>query len=371
MYFFARWLCERYVRVSEPTNIFIERIPVHHVFPSMRLLIGSVLILIILSALVVIPSKEETSKINGASLVSPPREIGLDRFEELKDINAGWVAIIPYGFSRIGEPSVTFDHDRQWWGERTEGTRELIRFAKAKGLKVMLKPHVWVMGQGWTGDYQLNSEEKWKNWEKDFTKYIMNHARVADSLDVEMICIGTEYRTPAKERPEFWKSLIKEVKSVYHGKITYASNWDNFQNISWWAEVDYIGIDSYFPLAEGESPGLEEIKKGWGPLRDELMQFSKKWDKQILFTEYGFQSVKGGAGKHWEVDKSIDNLDLGVQQRAYEATFQSLWGEPWFAGGFFWKWHLTSRGAERNKTRFTPQGKPAAEVIARWYGKSN
>ncbi len=333
-------------------------------------ILGLSFVLLAVSAKMLVSSESET-KINGVSLVSPPREISSDKLGELKRVNADWVAVIPYGFSRSGQPSVTYDHVRQWWGERTEGSCELIKFAKANGLKVMLKPHVWVMGEGWTGDYKLESEEDWKRWEQDFSKYIFNYVKVADSLNVEMLCIGTEYRTPAKERPTFWRSLIKEIRKNYSGKVTYASNWDNYMNISWWDELDFIGIDSYFPLAEGENPSLEEIKAGWWPLKAELESFSKKWGKPILFTEYGYQSVKGGAGKHWEVDKSIENANMEVQSNAYEATFQTLWDESWFAGGFLWKWHLTTRGAERNKTRFTPQGKPAEKIIAKWYGKSN
>ncbi len=336
----------------------------------MRLFVPGFVLLVGISALVFIPSDAD-EKINGVSLVSPPRVIPSDKVSEVKRINAGWVAVIPYGFSRPGQGRVTFDHERQWWGERTEGTSELISYAKSNGFKVMLKPHVWVLGEGWTGDYKPHNEEEWKTWEQDFSNYILHHARLAASLNVEMLCIGTEYRTPAKERPEFWRGLIKEIKKEYSGKITYASNWDNYMNITWWDEVDYIGIDSYFPLAEGDSPSLEEIKAGWVPLKEELQSFSKEWKKRILFTEYGFQSVKGGAGKHWEVDKSHENADMEVQSKAYEATFQSIWNEPWFAGGFLWKWHLTTRGAERNKTRFTPQGKPAEKIIAKWYGKSS
>ncbi len=310
-------------------------------------------------------------KINGVSLVSPPREVSENRLREVNRINAGWVAVIPYAFSRSGQPSVSFDHERQWWGERTHGSCKLIDFAKSNGFKIMLKPHVWVMGQGWTGDFKLASEEEWKTWEDDYTRYLLNYAKVADSLEVEMLCVGTEYRTPARERPAFWKSLIEQVRQIYGGKITYASNWDNYMNIVWWDQVDYIGIDAYFPLAEGDNPKLEEIKKGWLPLQTDLRSFSKKWDKPILFTEYGFQSVDGGAGKHWEVSKSSEHANMEVQCKAYEATFESFWKEPWFAGGFLWKWHLTIRGAERNRTRFTPQGKPAEEVIAEWYSKSN
>ena len=335
----------------------------------MRIFIIALLLLIGLSALIFIPSGK-LAKINGVSLVSPPREIEPEKLSELKAINASWVAVIPYGFSRSGQPAVTFDHQRQWWGERTDGACELIKYAHDQGMKVMLKPHVWVMGEGWTGDFQLKTEEDWKKWEQDYSNYILNHAKAADSMGVELFCIGTEYRYPAKERSQFWKALIREVKKVYDGPLTYASNWDNFMNISWWDEVDYIGVDSYFPLAEGDNPSLDEIKNGWAPMKEELKELASKWNRPVLFTEYGFQSVNGGAGKHWEVDKSSQNVNMEVQKTAYEATFESVWDEPWFVGGFLWKWHLTTRGAEHNVTRFTPQGKPAEKIIAEWYLKS-
>lgn len=337
----------------------------------MRLSIVLIFLAFGVAAMVVLPSYKR-EPINGVSLVNPPRVIGMEEMGEVKRINAGWVGVIPYGFSRSGEPQVTFDSERQWWGERTEGSCMLIEYAKSHNLKVMLKPHVWVRGEGWTGDFDLNSEDDWKVWEKDFSSYILNYVRVADSLNVEMLCIGTEYRQPAKERPAFWRELIKDIRKVYDGKITYASNWDNYENISWWDAVDYIGIDAYFPLAEGAHPTIAEIEEGWEPIKVELASFSAKWDKPILFTEYGFQSANGAAGKHWELDKSSENINEQLQADAYQATYQALMDENWFAGGFLWKWHFTYQGGGRWRgTEWTPQNKPAEKVIARWYGKNH
>ena len=334
----------------------------------MRLLVVFSLLVLGAVAMVLQPVKD-TIRINGASVVNPPRKITSEKMGEVKRINAGWVALIPYAFSRDGEPQVSFDHSNQWWGEHTDGNSQLIQYAHNHGLKVMVKPHVWARGAGWVGDFDLETEEKWQIWERDYTKYILNHAIKADSMNVELFCIGTEYRIPAKERPQFWRSLIKQVREVYKGKITYASNWDNFQNITWWDEVDYIGVDAYFPLAEGRHPTVEEIKKGWQPIKQILSVFSEKWNKPILFTEYGFQSANGAAGSHWEVDKSESSANPQLQADAYEATFQALENEEWWAGGFFWKWHFTSRYGRWRGTEWTPQNKPAEEVIARWYAK--
>lgn len=335
----------------------------------MRIILFSIFLLVGLAALTLIPS-EKSKKINGVSLVSPPRVIDANTMGEVKRINAGWVAVIPYAFSRSGEPDVSYDHDRQWWGERTEGTCMQIQYAKENDLKVMLKPHVWVRGEGWTGDFKLATEEQWLQWEHDFSSYILNHAKVADSMQVEILCIGTEYRTPAKERPEFWRGLIQDVRKIYDGKITYAANWDNYENITWWDEVDYIGIDAYFPLMQGDNPTVEEIKNGWNPHKQNLSAFAKKWKKAILFTEYGFQSADGAAGNHWEVEQSEEGGNQELQANAYEATFQALEKENWFAGGFLWKWHfnLELKGRVR-PTAWTPQGKLAEQVIAKWYAK--
>lgn len=329
------------------------------------------LLVIAAMAFLLVLERDSFQRIKGANIVNPPRPILSSDMAELHRVNADWVAVIPYGFSRSGRPELTFDHNMQWWGERTEGNNQLIQFAKENGFKVMLKPHVWIGGEGWAGDYKLASEEEWQIWERDFRAYIIHHAKQAETLQVELFCIGTEYRIPAKERPEFWRKLIDDVRKVYKGKLTYAANWDNYQNITWWDELDFIGIDSYFPLAEGEHPSIEKIREGWEPVKKDLQKFSTKWDKKILFTEYGFQSANGAAANHWEVDKSSSNTNDQIQADAYEATFQAFENERWFAGGFFWKWHFNSKGGNWRGTEWTPQGKPAEEVIAKWYGKEN
>lgn len=336
----------------------------------MRLLMLA--ILVVIGGLVMVASgTEDRYQINGASLVNPPRPISMEALGPVKRTNAEWVALIPYAFSRSGEPKVTFDHSRQWWGEHTDGNCQLIQFAKDQGLKVMVKPHVWSMGDGWVGDFDLGTESEWKVWEKDYTAYILNHAVKADSMNVEMLCIGTEYRIPSRERPAFWRSLIRQVREVYKGKITYAANWDNFDQITWWDAVDYIGIDAYFPLVEGDHPSVDAIEKAWTPIKNDLSAHSRKWNKPILFTEYGFQSANGAAGPHWDVDKSETNVNLQLQADAYEATFRALQDESWWMGGFFWKWHIVTRGDRWRGTEWTPQNKPAEQVIAKWYGKNN
>lgn len=313
---------------------------------------------------------ENSEKINGVSYVGTRHVTGPDSFIPIKSVHANWVAITPYAFARAGEPSVSFNNRRQWWGERRDGVISTINNAKSHGLKVMLKPHVWVRGQGWAGDFDLETEEDWKIWEQDYADYILSYSRIADSLGVEMIAVGTEYRKAVVKRPQFWTDLISEIRAFYDGKITYAANWDNYENVVFWDKVDFIGVDAYFPVSEEKVPTSEQVKEGWQGLKTELSGFSKKHSKPILFTEFGFRSVDFTADGHWKRDLDQMSPNFEAQVNAYQGIFESVWDENWFAGGFLWKWfprHEQAGG--KNDNRFTPQNKPAEETIRQWFGR--
>jgi hypothetical protein len=313
--------------------------------------------------------KEPAEKMNGVCFVAPRHEVLDQHIEPILNINADWIAVTPYGFSRAGEPNVSFNHRRQWKGEKIQGAIQTIVASKKMGLKVMLKPHIWVKGQGWAGEFDLPDEHSWKIWEKDYSEYIITFAKVADSLSVELLCIGTEYKIAVQKRPKFWENLIKNVRVVYKGKLTYAANWDNYENVTFWSELDYIGVDSYFPICKDQTPRVDVLVKNWKDTKIKLKSFSSKRKKKIIFTEFGYRSMDHTAGGHWEMDRQEGMLNMEGQKNALEAIFKTYWSEDWFAGGFLWKWHAdhVNRGGD-NDTRYTPQNKPAQEVVKLWYG---
>ncbi|MEQ9303582.1 MAG: hypothetical protein RJQ14_06655 [Marinoscillum sp.] len=326
-------------------------------------------VFILLGVLLINPDLEpvvHNEKINGVSLVNPFEQIDSAEMSDIKRLRADWVAIIPFGFSNQGEPEVHYNHDRQWWGERVDGCAELVRLAHLNGFNVMLKPHVWMRGN-WIGDFDLNSESDWKTWEANYAEYILTYARQAEAMNVEMLCIATELKQVVLKRPDYWPDLIDKIREVYHGELTYAANWDNYQNVSFWSALDFIGIDAYFPLVHSETPDLQGLKKAWKPLIAELKSYGENLGKPILFAEYGYMSANGAAGNHWEIGREA-TVNLEAQQIAYEALYQSLWEEEWFAGGFLWKWHFGENIGGENNSRFTPQGKPVEATIAKWYG---
>lgn len=323
------------------------------------------------------PSHRTVERIDGVSLVAPRRPVPAERMGAVAEVGAGWVAVVPYAFLRPGGDEVVFDRDGQFWGERVEGVRRQIEHARSHGLEVLLKPHVWIRRGGWVGDYAPEDEEGWGAFERSYRAYVLGAARLAEELDVEMLCVGTEMKRIVAERPGLFRRLVSDVREVYGGELTYAANWDSYADVPFWDELDYVGVDAYFPLSGAAVPTVGELERAWRPRVRELRDASRRWDRPILFTEFGYRALAGAAGEQWKLPdvRRTDpaRAEPRAQARAYEALFRAWWGEPWFAGGFLWKWYLEEMDGRRGErvlaTGYTPQGKPAAEVIARWYGE--
>ena len=290
---------------------------------------------------------------------------------EVVDINANWIAVIPFAYTRLGQTGVRYNiSGQQWWGEQPQGIRETIRLAKEADIDVLLKPQVYIPGS-WPGALDFESEDDWQNWEDNYKNYILELVAIAVEYEVAMFCIGTEFRISTKKRAKFWINLIQEIREIYSGKLTYAANWDDYDQVTFWKELDFIGVDAYFPLSESKSPTVEELKKGWQPWKAKMKVISEENNKPIIFTEYGYRSVDYTAKKPWMVDRTNEAVNLKAQANAKEAIFSEFWQEEWFAGGYVWKWFIDheSSGGEKDN-RFTPQNKPAEEIIKSFYNNN-
>jgi hypothetical protein len=314
-----------------------------------------------------------TNKINGISLVASPDSLTLKDLKPLQELQANYIAIMPFGFIKNTEhPEIIFNTNRQWFGETSKGAKQYIALLHQNGFEVMVKPHIWIWNGEYTGLLKMTSEAHWKELEDAYRDFILTYAKMAEEMQCNLFCIGTELELFVANRPEYWERLIAEIRTVFSGKLTYASNWDEYSRVPFWKKLDYIGIDAYFPITESQNPTLKELKQGWLPWKEKLKITATTFNKPILFTEYGYRSMDYAAKEPWTVDHTIKSNNLEAQKNALQALYESLWSEPWMAGGFLWKWHKNHPeigGLENN--RFTPQNKPAQNIIKQYYKKAN
>lgn len=334
----------------------------------------SKIILSVCISLALLACKAQTSppvmneKFNGLSFVGNPKPIDATALDKVMQVNANAITLMPFGYGNSSEPHLTFENlDWQWWGESAKGVESCIQQAQAKGLKVIIKPQLWFNRGSFTGHHSYDNDADWEIFEADYTRFIMIFAELSEKYHLPAFCIGTELCTFAEERPAYWSTLIKSVRDVYHGKLTYAANWDSYTRMPFWDELDYIGVDAYFPLSESETPSAKELQRAWYPICRKLERMSKEYGKPILFMEWGYRSTNFCADKPWETGRG-GSVNLQAQATAIEAVFTEVWDEPWFAGGFIWKWFPEyDRAGGTDDNRFTPQNKPAEQIIQRYF----
>ncbi len=332
------------------------------------------------------PILKEEGKINGMSFRAPRLPpLTFDMVENINDSHANWVALVPEATLQRNDLNLRPDEKNDWWGETIEANIQAILFAKKAGFKIMLKPHIVLSdqeqkerntpisindktrGAKWIGDFEAKNQADWGKWERSYEAYILELAHLADSLDVELFCIGTELRQSTVKRPSYWKQLIKKVRIVYHGQLTYSANWDEYAKITFWEDLDYIGVDTYFPINKAAVPSVKKTMKNWRPILKRLKKLHKTYNRPILITEFGYRNVEYTGKRPWLHDKKNARLNNAAQSNLYQAFFQSFWEKPWVAGGFLWKWFYAPQ--ELLDTSFSPQGKPALEVVQKWYGQ--
>jgi len=323
----------------------------------------------LLSLLQLSCASQMTKKINGVSFVASREKVVQKHVEQLLQVHANHAAVMPFGFIRdVNSPEIIHNTDRQWFGETKSGAKQYVELLQKNGIEIMLKPQIWIWKGAFTGTLKMNSEAHWKQLEASYDDFILTYARLAEESKVPILCIGTELEQFVTNRPEYWKRLIKKIRGVYNGKLTYAANWDEYSRTTFWEDLDFIGIDAYFPLSDEKTPTVEQLKEGWQPWKEKIATLSKSKEKPVLFTEFGYRSMDFTAKKPWLVDRNDESVNLEAQVNAKKAIFAEFWSEDWFAGGYVWKWFINHEKSGGNKdNRFTPQNKPAQKVIADIY----
>ena len=226
-------------------------------------------------------------------------------FEYLKRNNIEWVTLVPWAFQDDFNSAFLSFHrgDTLMLKRRDSSWMRRIERARDAGFKVFVKPHIWLHEptQGsWRSDIFPDNEADWAIWQERYRDFIFHYASLAEAAGAEMFCIGTELTRLSLEKPEFWKSLIPEIRSIYSGKITYAANWyKEYENLTFWGDLDYIGIQAYFPLVKNEYPSVQQISEGWKKYIPKLESIHKKYNRQILFTELGYKSTSDSAVDPW------------------------------------------------------------------------
>ncbi len=293
---------------------------------------------------------------------------------------ATWVAITPFG--RVGDlagrgvdPSF-----EQPFAKNREDVRRAITMAHARGLSVMLVPHLWVESGEWRAKIEPPTDAAWDAWTRSYGAFVRGWAEVAEATHVELLSAGVELRSwvTTRHAPTF-AALVRELRGIYKGLITYSANWDDAENTLILGELDVIGVNAFYPLADRDGAAFETLLEGGKRVQARVRELAETWHKPVLFTEIGYTTRRDPAIRPWEWPDSMKGVvvDEAAQADAYRALLAPLLDEPRFMGFFVWRVYADPDDVSQEaEWGFSPRGKLAELVVrdafaASWAGDAH
>ncbi len=274
--------------------------------------------------------------------------------DDLKSIGVNSVAIIPTIYQEGLSSSEIIETEQT---ASDEAISFAIEQAKKLGFCVMLKPHLDPIPLTYRGLINPKNIEKWK---ENYFKFMLRYAKIAEEKKVEIFAIGTELEFLSSSNPEIFLELADKVREIFSGKIIYAANFTEYKKIEFWEELDFIGIDAYFPMCESPPPQPAELERRWANIMNEIIGFSTQIGKEVIFTEIGYISKKGTCQRPWDWTFETE-IDEDEQASLYEGAIKFAF--PKLKGLFWWEWQFYGE----DQGGFTPRGKKAQEVLSKMW----
>ena len=303
--------------------------------------------------------------------------------------SATGLASMDEAVSQVGAPFVTFSF--AWFQDNITTTqiyrkdvsptddalRTAVRHAQAGGKRVLLRPLVdpnWALNGTsgtWRGEIGTGfGAEQWDAWFASYTDFIIQYARLAASLDVDIFSVGAELIEASKQQAH-WETLCAQVRNVTGTamQLTYGANHGNEASVAWWSSVDIIGIDAYYTVPVPVAvPTVAELVLGWSVVHASLGKLAARENRPIFFTEIGFCSKAFTQLDPAHCNERHSGISLAAQTNNFVALMKAFGDAPWFRGFHVWAWTTdpappASSGSWANDTGFSPRGKPAAAAI--------
>jgi hypothetical protein len=286
-----------------------------------------------------------------------------------------------------------------------------ITEANSRGLSVMVRPLIDFLDPAKIGSYSVGEWRSFYNpsnaaaFFASYQTMIVNVARVAQANGAAMLCIGAELdQLTGPNYQSYWTGIISAVRAVFSGKLTYSADWDDDispwqgehglaagtgnlnSQVSFWNELDYLGIDDYAPISDAANPVVAELVAGWMLVpsdptslavtgKQSLISYfagvAAAAAKPLIFTELGYESASDAARQ--PAGTSTNIYAPALQANLYTAFFEA-WrqsGNHALTGVYFWNWDPNAAEVgPGNGPNFSPQGEPAQAVVTANFARS-
>ena len=300
----------------------------------------------------------------------PERGYGTDAsaavLDELVRNGINTISITPFGrLWSLSSTEIQLDFEAPYEDNR-RAVAEIVQQAHARGLRVILIPHLWVETGGWRGEVDPQSIAGWKAYRESYRRFLLAWAKDAADFGVDALSIGVECVSWSGRYGAYWTDLIDRVRALFPGPLTYSANWDEVDNVLFWDQLDWIGVNAFYPLAAADNAPYTSYVEGATRAVRGLATLSELHDKPVMLMEIGYTTRENAAVQPWLWPDHMQDVrvDEWEQARALSALMTAVAMEPKLLGFLVWRYyaHLDDVSQEA-PWGFSTYGKLADHVL--------
>ena len=261
--------------------------------------------------------------------------------EEIAATGASDILIaVPWSVPHVGSHALRSDVARG-------ALSAVIRASVSADLAVSVMPIITVASRPegqWRGVLQpLDRGIFWSN----YTGLIRDVAVDAERGGATRLVVGSELNS--LEDDPAWSDVIDTARSVFSGSLLYSANWDRYDEVPFWSQLDEVGVTAYFPIEDSQT---------WPDELARLHTFANAHQRPLVITEYGYPALESAGQRPWDetTGAAYDGL---LQASLIDSALLSLQTNP-PAAHFLWNWFGTGAVSEPS---FTPRHRPASNVV--------
>jgi hypothetical protein len=197
----------------------------------------------------------------------------------------------------------------------------LMDEAKRRKLRVLLTPRVSVENEASWAARGLKPSS-WDRWWWSYQRIALHYARVAATRKVSMYAVGSELSS-TEGQLDRWRKLIKAVRKIYKGKLTYLAAADGFDKVPFWDALDVVGI----AVDQAEPRSESQLMELLSPLPKRIGRSGKARELGYLISE-----ASCGEGEHDDARELLCQRAL-FQSFRDESRLQGVFVNPAPAAG--------------------------------------
>ena len=285
----------------------------------------------------------------------------------LSEIGIGAISLTPFGYQNARGAVTIRSSEGFPGGENTDVMRIDAERARAHGMTVMVKPHLWITG-AWRGEIVPDATlGGWEAWFVGYTEFILEWARFAEEIEADWFVVGVELKT-SSTHTELWRQLIATIREVYSGQLTYAANWDEVGQIEFWSELDAVGVQMFAPLAEEGVPATaQSAREAAARWLETFWTTSNAAERPLILTEADVINHANSLVRpyEWPTNAREESTPEGElhQRWAYEAIIETFGRADDVLGIYWWKVFTDLETREEGDVGFSPLDKPAETLL--------